>query len=83
MRNASYIKTLFVFPFQSDALARKAQEEEDTRQSRETSIKHCDRQWASASERVLMQKEAKLAEKRHENMLRKKSAVKFERSAQY
>ena len=60
---------------QTEALTKKLKEEEETKRDREESLKYCDKQWAVQSNRVLAEKEAKLAEKRRQNMERKKSAV--------
>ncbi len=60
---------------QTEALHKKLKEEEAERRSRESAAKHCDKQWLAQSNKVLAEKEARLAEKRRHSMERKKSAV--------
>ena len=77
MGSAWYFITLnsYIFLLQTDALNKKLKEDEDSRKDRENALKYCDKQWAVQSNRALAVNEARLAEKRRQNMERKKAAV--------
>lgn len=57
------------------ALTRRLREDEEAARERELASRVCDKHATAQTNRVLAEKQAKLAEKRRHNMERKKSAV--------